>query len=105
MNIRKISMILLAVTLAAVPAYSKNNKSKHKGKSLPSGLHKKVGKGKPLPPGWQKKLSKGDVLDPSIFSRGKVVSPAGKDGVMSISVEGKIIKLHGKTRKVIKISN
>ncbi|MDH3982287.1 MAG: hypothetical protein OES84_05220, partial [Kiritimatiellaceae bacterium] len=101
---RKILMMLLAVTLTAAPAYAKNNKHKNKGKSLPHGLHKKSEKGKPLPPGWQNKISKGDVLEVSIFSRGKIVSPAGKDGIMSISVEGKIIKLHGKTRKVIKIS-
>ncbi len=103
MNTRKLLIMLFAVSLIAGPAYAKNKKAKAKGKELPSGLHKKAEKGKPLPPGWQKKLSKGDILDKSIYSRGKVVVPLGRDGSISIEVEGTILRLHEKTRKIIDI--
>ena len=103
MNIRKLLIMLFAASLIAGPAYAKSNNAKNKGKELPSGLHKKAEKGKPLPPGWQKKLSKGDILDNSIYLRGKVVVPLGKDGTISIEVEGTILKLHEKTREIINI--
>ena len=99
MNIRKLLIILFAVSLIAGPSYAKSKKVKE----FPPGLYKKVEKGKPLPPGWQKKLSKGDILDNSIYSRGKIVMPLGKDGTISIEVEGTILKLHEKTRKIIDI--
>jgi hypothetical protein len=105
MNIRKILTMLFAVSLLAGPAYAKSNKAMDKDKGLPPGLHKKAEKGKPLPPGWQKKLSKGDILDNSIYGRGKIVVPLEKDGTISIEVEGTILKLHEKTRKIIDIIN
>ena len=103
MYIRIILIMLFAVSLIAGTAYAKSNKSKDKDKGLPPGLHKKAEKGKPLPPGWQKKLSKGDILDNSIYSRGKIVVPLGRDGTISIEVEGTILKLHQKTRRIIEI--
>ena len=95
--------MLLAISLIAGPAYAKSNKDKNKGNGNPSGLNKKVEEGKPLPPGWQKKLSKGNILDNSIYAQGKVVVPLGKDETISIEVEGTIIKLYEKTRKIIDI--
>jgi hypothetical protein len=103
MNIRKILIVLFVLSLIAGPTYAKSDKAKEKSKELPPGLEKKAEKGKPLPPGWQKKLSKGDILDNSIYSRGKVVVPLGKDGTISIEVEGTILKLYEKTRKIIDI--
>jgi hypothetical protein len=103
MNIRKILIALFVVSLIAGTAYAKSSKAKNKDKGLPPGLHKKAEKGKPLPPGWQKKLSKGDILDNSIYSRGKIVVPLGRDGTISIEVEGTILKLHEKTRRIIDI--
>ncbi len=103
MNIGKLLIILFAVSLIAGPAYAKNKKAQKKHKRLPPGLHKKAEKGKPLPPGWQKKLSRGDILDKSIYSRGRIVVPLGRDGTISIEVEGTILKLHEKTRKIIDI--
>jgi hypothetical protein len=102
MNIRKLLIMLFAVSLIAGPAYAKN-KAPKKGKDLPPGLYKKAEKGKPLPPGWQKKLSRGDILDNSIYARGRVVVPLGKNGTISIEVEGTILKLHEKSRKIINI--
>ena len=103
MNIRKLLIMLFALSLIVGPAYAKSNKAKDKGKELPPGLHKKAERGKPLPPGWQKKLSKGDILDNSLYARGKIVVPLGKDGTISIEVEGTILKLHEKIRKIINI--
>ena len=103
MNIRRLLIMLFALSLIAGSAYAKSDKAKDKGEGLPPGLHKKAEKGKPLPPGWQKKLSKGDIIDNSIYSRGKIVVPLGKDGTISIEVEGTIFKLHEKTRKIIDI--
>lgn len=103
MDIRKALIMLFAASLIAGPAFAKSNKSKNKNGSLPPGLHKKADEGKPLPPGWQKKLSRGDILDDSIYARGKIVAPLGKDGTISIEVEGTILKLHEKTRRIIDI--
>ena len=103
MNIRRLLIMLFALSLIAGSAYAKSDKAKDTGEGLPPGLHKKAEKGKPLPPGWQKKLSKGDIIDNSIYSRGKIVVPLGKDGTISIEVEGTIFKLHEKTRKIIDI--
>jgi hypothetical protein len=97
--IKKLLVILFVVSFINAPVNAKNNKDS----SLPPGLQKKYQKGKPLPPGWQKKLSKGDILDNSIYVRGKVVVPLGSDGVISINIEGTILKLHEKTRKIIDI--
>jgi len=104
MYIRIILIMLFAVSLIAGPVYAKSNKANKKDKGLPPGLHKKAENGKPLPPGWQKKFSKGDILDNSLYSRGKIVVPFGKDGTISIEVEGTIFKLHEKTKKIINIS-
>ncbi|WP_319380978.1 hypothetical protein [Thiomicrorhabdus sp.] len=73
------------------------------GKPLPPGLQKNAERGKPLPPGWQKKLRKGDVLGDDIYRRGQVVVPLGKDGSISIKVDGTIIRMMEKTRRILDI--
>ncbi|MCD8550782.1 MAG: hypothetical protein LRY74_11465 [Shewanella xiamenensis] len=72
---------------------------------LPPGLQKKVDKGQPLPPGWQKKLHRGDILDYDIYDRGRIVVPLDREGRISIQVEGAIIKLDEKSRKILDIVN
>ncbi|MEJ2201017.1 MAG: hypothetical protein P8X63_08390 [Desulfuromonadaceae bacterium] len=105
MKIRRgLLFAFIALGLIAGPAYAKHGKGGGDA-SLPPGLQKKVAEGKPLPPGWQKKLSKGDILDDAIYSRGRVVVPLGRDGTLSIEVEGTILKVHEKTRKIIDILN
>ena len=99
MNISKTLILFFAASLITGPAFAKQNKEK----SLPPGLYKKAERGHSLPPGWQKKLSKGDILDDSIYARGRVVVPVGKDGTISIEVEGTILRLYEKTRKIIEI--
>ena len=103
MNVRTI--IPIAVLIAFLPATSVIAKNDKKDGSLPPGLHKKYDQGKPLPPGWQKKLRRGDILDNSIYARGRVVVPLGKDGSISINVDGTILRLHESTRRILDISN
>lgn len=103
MKIINVLITACAVSLVAASSYAYAHKDQGKDKSLPPGLYKKQMRGKSLPPGWQKKLAKGDILDNSIYVRGRVVVPVGKDGTVSIEVEGTFIKLHEKTRKIINI--
>ncbi|PWF64859.1 hypothetical protein CBX96_03575 [Shewanella sp. BC20] len=90
--------------VAPITAFAKHDNDK-KDKDLPPGLQKKVDKGQPLPPGWQKKLRRGDILDYDIYDRGRVVVPIDRDGRISIEVEGSIIKLDEKSRKILDIIN
>ncbi len=103
MKIKKILVALIVMSLMAGPAFAKNSNSSGKNKTLPPGLQKKSEQGKPLPPGWQKNMSKGDILDESIYTRGRVVVPLGKDGSISVEIEGSLFKLHEKTREIIEI--
>ena len=107
MNIKSTLVLFIAACFLSGAAMAKNdkNKDKHKHKSLPPGLEKNYRQGKPLPPGWQKKLSRGDILSNDIYLRGKVVVPLGKDGSMSILVEGSLITLMKKTREIISIAH
>lgn len=73
--------------------------------SLPYGLQKKLQRGQSLPPGWQKKLRVGSVLDPRIYSRGDIVVPLDRHGLMTIRVEGKLIRLYQATREITEILN
>jgi hypothetical protein len=99
MKISKILIMFFAASLITGPVFAKQDKEK----PLPPGLHKKAERGQPLPPGWQKKLSRGDILDDAIYARGRVVVPVGNDGSVTIEVEGTILKLQEKTRKIIEI--
>jgi len=101
MNYRKMNFLLLAAIFLSMPVNAMKDKDKHK--SLPPGLAKKVEQGKPLPPGWQKKLSKGDVLRKDLYLRGEVVVPLGRDGTLSVRIDGTVIKLIEKTREIIEI--
>jgi hypothetical protein len=103
MKIRNPLIAVCAVSLVVASTHGYAHKDQSKGKPLPPGLYKKQKSGKPLPPGWQKKLAKGDILDNSIYVRGRVVVPVGKDGTVSIEVEGTFIKLNDKTRKILNI--
>ena len=73
------------------------------GKGLPPGLEKKAARGQPLPPGWQKKVEKGNILDRQIISHGEIVTPLDVHGIITINLEGKVLKIHEATRKIIDI--
>ena len=106
-----ILVLTCGLSLFTTGVEAKNDKSekhqKHnkqgKPSSLPYGLQKKVLKGEPLPPGWQKKLHKGDILSNDLFSRGKVHFPVDKQGNISLDIDGSLIKLDDKTRKILDI--
>ncbi|MBU2710797.1 hypothetical protein [Zooshikella harenae] len=96
-------LLVVCLNLMTSLATAKNDKHHDNYNSLPPGLQKNVNRGKPLPPGWQKKFAKGDTLDDSIYIRGKVVVPLGRDGAITINVDGTFIKLYEHTREIIDI--
>lgn len=72
--------------------------------SLPYGLQKRSeNTGKPLPPGWQKKLKPGAIMDREVYEHGRIVQPLDKNGLLTISVEGKLVRLYQDTREIIEI--
>lgn len=74
-----------------------------KEKSLPPGLQKKVARGGELPPGWQDKLIVGEYLDYDIYRRGRVVLPVGDSGMVTVEIEGRMIRLIEATREIVEI--
>ncbi len=97
MRMKRLVVMLLALVLTASPAMAK------KQKSLPPGLQKKVERGGELPPGWQQKLAKGEVLDRRVFDQGTVVRREKDKGLVTIKVEGKLIKVIENTMEIIDI--
>lgn len=99
---------LVLSLMAPISVFAKDDQEhKHhkKEKGLPPGLQKKVDHGERLPPGWQKKLHRGDVLEHDIYDRGRIIVPLDKDGIISIQVEGALIKLDNNSRKILDIVN
>lgn len=98
----KFSNIITLLVLAALfsgPSFAKNDKNKQ----LPPGLQKKAAKGKPLPPGWQKKLAKGQIMDKEVYRRSQIVVPLDSRGLITVRVEGKLVKLYKATREVAEV--
>lgn len=79
-------------------SFAKDNKEK----SLPPGLQKKSERGQSLPPGWQKKLIVGTILENDIYKHGKMIATDNR-GFVTISIEGKLIKLIKDTREIVEI--
>ena len=100
MNMVKTLITVVALSLSfGGLGYAKN----HNGKHLPPGLQKKVQSGKSLPPGWQRKLAVGETLDQGVFDLGKVVSKNSKEGLITVNIEGKIVRVIEKTREIVEI--
>ena len=93
--------LLPLLSLILNPAIAKNDKSK----GLPPGLQKKQQRGKPLPPGWQKKLRVGHILEAEIYHHAKVVVPVNKHGIITVSIEGRLLKLDKVSLKIVDILN
>ena len=93
--------LLISLTFIVSPAIAKQDK--HNG--LPPGLEKNQQRGKPLPPGWQKKLEKGRILDIDIYHHAKIVVPVDKHGIITVSIEGRLLKLDKVTRRIVDILN
>ena len=101
MNLKNIIALAVMLCLSATPALAK--KEKDKQKPLPQGLQMKLDRGGSLPPGWQKKLVKGEVLGEPIYSHSEVVIPLDSQGMLTVRVEGKLIKLIEATREIVEI--
>ena len=86
--------VILTIGLIISPLYAKDDKPK----KLPPGLQKNLDKGKPLPPGWQKKLIVGDRLDRSIYQQGDIVVPLDSKGLVTVRLEGTLVRLVKATR-------
>jgi len=94
------SAVAIALSCSGL-AHAKNDKEKNK--NLPYGLQKKVQSGKSLPPGWQKKLSVGNKLDDDVYEQGKIVVKDSDKGLITVTVEGKLIKVIENTREIVEI--
>lgn len=103
-----ISLALAALlSMAAMPLQAKKPDGEE---ALPKGLQKKVERGGELPPGWEMKLQKGAVLEQVVVDHGtpvppevKVTLPVGQSGSVDISLDGRIVRLHEKTRQILDI--
>ncbi len=100
-KIASLCIIILGGLLVCSPVIAKNDKQK----TLPPGLHKKVERGKELPPGWQKKIAKGEVLDLELYNQAKILVPPDINGISTIKLGDKTIRLINKTREIIDILN
>ena len=101
MNLKNIITLAVVICMSSTPVFAK--KGKDKNKQLPQGLQMKLDRGGSLPPGWQKKLAKGEVLEESVYNHGVVVIPIDSDGMLTVRIEGKLIKLIEATREIVEI--
>ena len=97
MKIFNLVTLIILVSFITTPAFAK------KGKPLPPGLQKKAAQGKPLPPGWQKKLAKGEVMHLDVYRHKTIVVPVDKHGLLTIRIEGKLVRLYEATREIVEI--
>lgn len=102
MKILPIIGISFAIAICSLPA-SANLNNPHKGKSLPPGIEKKYERTGELPPGWEKKLAVGERLDRDVYDHSSVIVPLGKDGIVTVRIENKVVRLVQATREIIEI--
>ncbi|PKH02670.1 hypothetical protein CXF72_10365 [Psychromonas sp. MB-3u-54] len=100
-KMKKVMISLLAVVLTFAFS-SAEAKSDHE-KSLPPGLQKKVARGDSLPPGWQKKLAVGEKLDRQVYDSADLVFPVDDQGIITIKVEGKVLRLIKESLDIVEI--
>jgi hypothetical protein len=98
---KKVMISLLAVMLTF--AFSSAEAKPDHEKSLPPGLQKKVARGDSLPPGWQKKLAVGEPLERQVYDSADIVFPVDDQGVITVEVEGKVVRLIKESLDVIEI--
>lgn len=95
---------LFILMLASLALVSVNVQAKpDKAKGLPPGLQKKVARGQALPPGWQKKLAVGHVMEQAVYDHGQIVVPVDNKGILTLRVEGKLVRLMNATREIVEI--
>ncbi|ABM02805.1 hypothetical protein Ping_0964 [Psychromonas ingrahamii 37] len=101
MKMKKVMISLLAIVLTFAFS-SVEAKSDHE-KSLPPGLQKKVARGGSLPPGWQKKLAVGEKLERQVYDSADIVFPVDDQGIITIKVEGRVIRLIKESLDIVEI--
>jgi hypothetical protein len=101
MNLKNIIVLAVMLSLSSTPVLAKNEKGKNK--PLPKGLQMKLDRGGSLPPGLQKKLVKGEILERPIYNHSEVVIPLDSEGMLTVRVEGKLIRLIEATREIVEI--
>ena len=99
MHLKILITVLISISLLMSPLYAHSDKAK----PLPYGLQKKLEKGQSLPPGWQKKLLVGERLNRSIYRQGDIVVPLDSWGLLTIRLEGKLVRLVEVTREIVEI--
>ena len=101
MYLKNLIVVLISTGLLLSPIYSQG--ADKKAKPLPAGIQKKLAKGQSLPPGWQKKLIIGERLESSIYQQGDIVVPLDSKGLVTLRLEGKLVRLVAATREIIEI--
>ena len=92
-------LLLTSLALVSVNVHARPDKSK----GLPPGLQKKAARGQALPPGWQKKLAVGHRMDRAVYDHGQIVVPVDKKGILTLRVEGKLVRLLSATHEIVEI--
>lgn len=94
-----VKVLVLASAISCTVSEAKTNKDK----SLPPGLEKKVNRMGQLPPGWQKKLAVGKHLDTQVYKNASIMAPVQNDGIVTVEVDGRVIRLIEATREIVEI--
>ncbi|WP_158681585.1 hypothetical protein [Microbulbifer pacificus] len=95
-----LSVVLIAsLAMGATAAIAKPDKNGE----LPPGLQKKAERGGELPPGWKKKLVRGHVLEDSIYSHAVIVQPVDRHGLITVRIEGELVRLVNATHEIVDI--
>lgn len=81
-----------------------------KPRSLPPGLQKKLDRGGSLPPGWEKKLIKSQIMPVEVYKECHplppelvVKLPPPPKGVITVTIEGKVVRLLEATREILDV--
>ena len=87
-----------------------STEGKGKGKGLPPGLAKKVARGGSLPPGWEKKVTVGTVMPVEVYKEChplpkelSIKLPEPPKGVITVTVEGKAVRLLEATHEILDV--
>ena len=68
-----------------------------------TGIEKKYERTGELPPGWEKKLAVGNRLDRDIYNHARIIVPLGEDGLVTVRIENKVVRLIQATREIVEI--
>ncbi|CAI3959150.1 hypothetical protein WE348_10610 [Alteromonas macleodii] len=96
-------IIGITTVLAANSLPACANPNPLKDKSLSPGIEKKYERTGELPPGWEKKLAVGNRLDRDIYNHARIIVPLGEDGLVTVRIENKVVRLIQATREIVEI--